>query len=463
MLLRKVVISSSLIFSFASTSYSDTLNCGSELFQKIATAALDARGNGLASGKLAQRNTIDSKVLVGSEEIFKRMSEMIEEAKDNIYYQTWKFEPESDAAKSLFDALEKLNNKEGSKKVQVWLMINDVIPDTKRQIREKINKALESKGLHEEKGIVLSFGIFNAKRLGANHARSLSVDGKVALVTGANTSLNFNFGKEGPAGSEVSKGMYDSGYVLRGDIVSVLDADFAQIWNGTTVEVEIKKKRITGPSWSNKLPQTTCKSPVLFTRNKAKALPNWGAAPQSSINEAHLAAFSAATKSLDIITPNMNVREVEKAIVSQLVNNKDIKIRIILGFKSVKELERQYGDHNKNTAKGIYREVARKTGLSLDDLCKSKRLQIVWYSDDGKSAAEGAKPPSSHAKYTNIDNQVTYIGSGNMDRQSWVNSREIGLFVDGKELAQKWHEQVFQPAFERSKEQVISYCKNLSK
>ena len=37
-----------------------------------------------------------------------------------------------------------------------------------------------------------------------------------------------------------------------------------------------------------------------------------------------------------------------------------------------------------------------------------------------------------------------------MDNQSWVNSREIGLFVDANNEVRKWTKSVFEPRFNRA-------------
>ena len=49
-----------------------------------------------------------------------------------------------------------------------------------------------------------------------------------------------------------------------------------------------------------------------------------------------------------------------------------------------------------------------------------------------------------------IDEKISFFGSANMDNQSWVNSREISLFVDNEKLSKKWTRDFFDPIFERS-------------
>ena len=41
------------------------------------------------------------------------------------------------------------------------------------------------------------------------------------------------------------------------------------------------------------------------------------------------------------------------------------------------------------------------------------------------------EPVHSHLKLTIVDQQVTVLGSGNMDRASWYTSQELGIMFHG--------------------------------
>jgi phosphatidylserine/phosphatidylglycerophosphate/cardiolipin synthase-like enzyme len=45
-------------------------------------------------------------------------------------------------------------------------------------------------------------------------------------------------------------------------------------------------------------------------------------------------------------------------------------------------------------------------------------------------------PVKSHLKLTVVDDEVTVLGSGNMDRASWFTSQELGVALLSKELAE---------------------------
>ena len=86
-----------------------------------------------------------------------------------------------------------------------------------------------------------------------------------------------------------------------------------------------------------------------------------------------------------------------------------------------------------------------------------EKLQIHWYSKDGKVAVEGTRPPAGHVKYMSIDGQVTVIGSANQDVQSWRNSHELNVATDSAELASAWDRNLFGTAWDRSI--VVDECK----
>lgn len=86
-------------------------------------------------------------------------------------------------------------------------------------------------------------------------------------------------------------------------------------------------------------------------------------------------------------------------------------------------------------------------------------LEIVWFDprrvhavgdamDEGPryresdNAAAGAercegRPTKLHLKLTIVDEAIAVLGSGNMDRASWVTSQEVGVAVFSEEVAKR--------------------------
>jgi phosphatidylserine/phosphatidylglycerophosphate/cardiolipin synthase-like enzyme len=46
------------------------------------------------------------------------------------------------------------------------------------------------------------------------------------------------------------------------------------------------------------------------------------------------------------------------------------------------------------------------------------------------------EPVKSHLKLVVVDDKVTVLGSGNMDRASWFTSQELGVALLSKEVAE---------------------------
>lgn len=46
------------------------------------------------------------------------------------------------------------------------------------------------------------------------------------------------------------------------------------------------------------------------------------------------------------------------------------------------------------------------------------------------------EPVKSHLKLTVVDDEITVLGSGNMDRASWFTSQELGVALLSKEVTE---------------------------
>ena len=57
----------------------------------------------------------------------------------------------------------------------------------------------------------------------------------------------------------------------------------------------------------------------------------------------------------------------------------------------------------------------------------------MYYKQHEERVGRGDEPVVSHFKMTGVDGRFLVLGSGNMDRASWVTSQEIGVvfYLDG--------------------------------
>jgi phosphatidylserine/phosphatidylglycerophosphate/cardiolipin synthase-like enzyme len=59
-----------------------------------------------------------------------------------------------------------------------------------------------------------------------------------------------------------------------------------------------------------------------------------------------------------------------------------------------------------------------------------------------KREGRGEEPVKSHLKMVVVDEEITVLGSGNMDRASWFTSQELGVALFGNEVAESIREAV---------------------
>lgn len=146
--------------------------------------------------------------------------------------------------------------------------------------------------------------------------------------------------------------------------------------------------------------------------------------PQDS---AFLAALALAKDNITISTPNMNSRRVIKAIVKAVERNVTVDITLTLTMNDLLENMPLQGGDNLQVARQLYAKTNATT---------NKKLRICWYS--GKRYPLPVLGDRSHIKFLAADDQVTILGSGNQDTQSWYHSQEVNVMVDSPVLTKLW-------------------------
>lgn len=59
----------------------------------------------------------------------------------------------------------------------------------------------------------------------------------------------------------------------------------------------------------------------------------------------------------------------------------------------------------------------------------------VHVAADLESIRKDSRPVKLHLKMTIIDDEITVLGSGNMDRASWVTSQELGVAIFSEQVS----------------------------
>jgi phosphatidylserine/phosphatidylglycerophosphate/cardiolipin synthase-like enzyme len=160
------------------------------------------------------------------------------------------------------------------------------------------------------------------------------------------------------------------------------------------------------------------------------------------LNTFLLNLFASAKSSIYIQTPNITCSPVLAALLSALARGVDVFIltsrRLMILEQlitsgtitefEVWKLRRRYRHLLKT-----YEKVSRLD--SEAGMPRPGRLSVRYFkSRQGTGAGE---PVKSHLKLMVVDEEITVLGSGNMDRPSWFTSQELGVAFISQEVARE--------------------------
>ncbi|KAJ9641025.1 hypothetical protein H2199_005693 [Coniosporium tulheliwenetii] len=181
-------------------------------------------------------------------------------------------------------------------------------------------------------------------------------------------------------------------------------------------------------------------------------------APPTPLNTFILHLLSHARTSIYIQTPNLTSPPILSALLAAL--HRGVNVHIVTNARLM--LLEQLGTAGTTTARCVrklvkrYRALltvsaTRTTAPSISDAGPSLeralpppgRLRIEYFQPlsnstspmNGTGTENAQEPVQSHLKLTIVDQEVTVLGSGNMDRASWYTSQELGVAFFSAELA----------------------------
>ena len=434
-------------------------DCASPAFLAIkrATSAVAANGSFDAS----TQNRASKTVVHEGPEIFAAMADLIAGAEQEVDLQTWRWDPGAGPEIAVLGGIHRLADRLASEgpraqPVEIRLLLN-VIPSTDQHLFPKLSASLEAMKL-DPKRVHVTLARFAATLLGANHVKGLVVDGSKVLVSGANMSSDF---------FDEGNRYWDVGYRFEGAVARGLRKDFAAAWSkgdewrcgsgglSTDSDPGQRDRCAVGYDfpWTKLAPlpavDTTASdaataelcAPILVVGHNARALPFPTSENDSPQAQAFLTAVNGATRILRLQSPNLNEPAMIDAIVRAVQRGVEVDLLLSKQHEQTGESLPGRGGSNDDTLK----KMMDTLGASA---CKG--LHVRWFSRDGRAPVESKGAPSSHVKYLAIDDQVTIMGSANQDVQSWRNSREVNVVVDGADLAKTYRDAVFAPVWARS-------------
>lgn len=422
---------------------------GSPQFEKIRTLveAVPQTGSSYAH---VLKNKIDLEPLERGPRIFTEMADLIAAAEADVTFQTWRWDNDGEPARLILDGIKRLDARlraqgRRDKPVIVRLLINAIAFSPKDQM-VALGRKVEALGV-DPKSVDVRLAEFVAVKLGANHSKTLVVDARRAIITGANASAD-NAGT-GPI-------YWDVGFRVEGEVARALHNDFATAWadgerwicggakDDDTCRTKPESIPIMSPSLEGTHAGLEC-IPVMVAGRKERTplFPtDNNDYPQ---NQAFIGMMAFAEKRIRIQTPNLNDDTPRNAILAAIRSGIAVELLLSKNYEQLTESVPGRGGANDHTAEWLH-----SIAYEIPVVKRCRLLQIRWFSNDGTFAVEVNGPPSSHVKYMSIDGKIAMIGSANQDVQSWQNSREINLVIDSATITRRFDEKVFEASWNKA-------------
>jgi phosphatidylserine/phosphatidylglycerophosphate/cardiolipin synthase-like enzyme len=402
------------------------------------------------------QSSADPKLLLDGPQIFPAMRELIASAEHEVDFQTYVWEADSDPARDIMRGISDLAQKRAAAgattPVKVRFLFDVSTIGFGSQVVAMPQAWAQFAALHVDHKYV-DFELAGVTRtgLGALHKKTVVVDGRAAILTGANPQAHHDY--EQP--------WRDAGYRFTGEVVLALQDDFDATWPKGKLwtcggNLDGKLSACSAPTDEIKRTQPPVAFandaclPMLVATRVADANPTTNRIDNPS-DQAFLAAFGAATDHIRIQTPNLNDDAAKGAIVDAVRRGVRVDIVLSKGFNDSTEVFPGQGGTNEENIAMLYSSLA---AAGVKDACN--KLRFRWHARNGV-AVVGNGVYASHAKYASLDDEIVIVGTANMDTQSWNNSREINVFVDDPATTQAWDDAMFVKEFTGGI--VIDQCK----
>ena len=419
-----------------------------------ATRSVVERGTVPARYYATAQNRADRDMLLRGPEIFPRMEELIAAAEHEVDLQFYVWENDSDPARHIFAGLRELESAVRAdgrdQPVTVRLIVDAfnegspfAFPSKYRitNLMPEIAGALEALAL-DPRYVRWQLAAYTHNGLGNLHSKVLVVDGRVAVIGGANVEAVHG----GP------EPWNDSAYQVEGDVAVALLAELDNAWRiahewtcgsagGSQDACTRDPAPVAHPVVAHDVPASACE-PMLVVTRKGDANP-LGNRIDNTQDQAFLAAFGAARRHIHVMTPNLNDDHAKAALVAAVRRGVIVDVVLSYGFNDTGENLPGQGGTNAENVQALYEEEL----ADLPDRCE--RLRVRWYAADYGALIDGNGALASHAKYTSIDDELVIVGGANMDTQAWNHSRETNVAIASAEVTQAWDRQMFLPAFAR--------------
>jgi phosphatidylserine/phosphatidylglycerophosphate/cardiolipin synthase-like enzyme len=420
-----------------------------EVVHDAAMAADQSRNTVPVDAMVRLHNRAADALLTGPE-IFPTMAEQIAKAEAEVDIAMFVYDY-SDAYDELTDAFARLQARQiergATEPVVVRIVVDamKVVANTGADMAARVFDGISRLEL-DPNYVQVMIATYEHLTLGNLHTKTVVIDGKTAMLGGANVQSQHDYADP----------WMDSFYLLEGGAAQTLLADFDHAWNKANQWVcardaddELHCQKWDGapgawhaaavlqPDWDAMGLGEACIPTIALNRVAWGGFNNNIDNPQ---DQGVLAAMGAAEHHIYVQTPNLNDDAVRDAIIAALQRGVEVSIVLSMGFNDGPM--NLLGGTNEEVVDDLLRRAQQEAPNGAD------ALQFRWYSQDGAHPVDG-KQGASHLKYMSIDGQMAIVGSMNMDTIAWNHSRETNLAIDHEGVTAMWDAQVFQPHFER--------------
>lgn len=367
--------------------------------------------------------------LVDGVEIFTAFKDTLARARHEVALVSFEWNSKSDAARMIGEGIKLAEQNFIDKKIVVRIIIDDFNIDPRR-IVDELNSSRKNWNIDETK-IDLQLATYPHTAFGASHNKYLVVDGKYVIITGANVQTRHDFNENI---------WHDSGYMIEGSTALTILNDFDEAWARHTNHYICQQRSIPIDCLRSKTPAPPDRNYLLDISYEGGipiiALPKVSRELISDkidnpTDQGWLAAMDNAVNTINIETPNINSKYFQDAVINAVKRGITVKIITNLGFNDLVESIPGEGGKNEEIVNNLIKRINK------EDKNQADKLKFGWYSKDGQKPIDGNIANASHTKYMSVDGIVTIIGSGNMDTQSWTQSRELNLLLDDQDTTQQ--------------------------
>lgn len=353
----------------------------------------------------------DDSVAVRYDDINKATNDIVAEAQDYVLIQAYKFVKGKKSADELLAALKELNKKAelNGKKIKIYFLLNKRVgpaaiatgkyndPRYEHQLKVFEDLAKECPNLE------VNYTYHKHSGFDSYHTKYIVVDGKKAMVRGC------DFGD-----SE----RFETNLTVDGPVVQHVIDDFCDGWNANS------DKKINANSLYAEIDKNAdVNDRIILLCKKEKKL---ASSKQNPFKIAILTAIQHAAHSINIMTPNVNDKEILDALIKAA--KKGIAVKIYLGKFHNEKQEKWYGGTNLK-----WMEYLKNESYSC-----ATPIEVRWATHDDKLVQDNT-PQAMHGKVIIIDNAYVITGSSALDKQALCNSREADVFVQSSALAARYN------------------------